>query len=291
MGGDSADQEASGGPAFDVVTIFKIPEPDSSKSEASNGPPGRPHSSPSYLLRIRSPAVIHALQSVVQYYPGQDLTSYPILVSWPYPILVHHYDELREFSEECARKDPSDRCIREECAREHIGLLLDFLDKTVMEKVNEEKERNKRRFRTFEWAWVVWKPGTTVLWTSRDEAGIWRGSVVHSVTGGTFQSPPSAWEIRRWQLTYDGTYLGRHLSVIEDVKYDGESDMTDGERIVTDGDFMDEIVTKNIKYGETYWKLLQKQCKCYKGRTTDFPYNEVSETQTCNLIFAHVTTG
>ena len=75
---------------------------------------------------------------MVQYYPSQDLFSNPLVVKWPYPILVHHYDELAAFRDSCAARDPTELCVREADAPEHIDLLLNFLDDNIMTAVRME---------------------------------------------------------------------------------------------------------------------------------------------------------
>jgi hypothetical protein len=50
-------------------------------------------------MHIRSPAIIHALRSIVKYYPGQSLVGETIIVPEPYPILIHHEEELKEYAE------------------------------------------------------------------------------------------------------------------------------------------------------------------------------------------------
>lgn len=153
------------GPAFEAVTIFVargVDAKNSNDSELLTAPPVS-HTAPSHHLNIHSRSIINALQSVVQYYPGHDLTRDVLTIKWPYPILVHHYDELSKFREECARQDSSKLCAREIDAYDHLGLLLQFLDKHVMADVNAEKERNKNGFETFEWLWVQLKPGSTIM--------------------------------------------------------------------------------------------------------------------------------
>ena len=105
-------------------------------------------------LTIYSPAIINALQSVVKYYPSQDLTGNPLTINYPYAVLAHHYDELDAFREACATKAPDEMCAREEHASEHLALLIKFLDDSVMTDVRLEMERNKEGIMTWEHSWV-----------------------------------------------------------------------------------------------------------------------------------------
>ncbi|KAI3321961.1 P-loop containing nucleoside triphosphate hydrolase protein [Xylariaceae sp. AK1471] len=229
---------------------------------------------PTYAMHLYSPAIIHALQSVVKYYPSQDLTG-DIVIKWPYPILVHHYEELAKFRDEVAQKDQEDLCVKEKGTCEDIDLLLQFLDHSIMPGVLEEKDRNAKGFYSFQYAWVSHKPGVTVL-ASRRESTDWVPQVIHSVTGGVFVDPATDWQIHFWNMTYDGTYLGRCLSSDFLEKFDGlmpyESNI-----IVEDveQDDLPEPVAEQLQYGKSYWELTQKQCRHYKGKTQEFPYNQV----------------
>ncbi len=154
------------GPIYDVVTVYKT-RPLNSKTTIEEPPPTS--STPSHSLRIYSAAIIHALQSIVQYYPGQDLTGDAIDMPWPYPILVHHFDELTKFREQCMAKPSSQLCVREREVPEHLELLLRFLDTGIMVDVRAEQERNRNGFYTWEGYWVAMKPGITILQSLREK--------------------------------------------------------------------------------------------------------------------------
>lgn len=146
-------------PIFDFITKYnivrdpesKLKSPTDNNSSKSKNIPAVPYSLPEYRIDIHSPSILNAVRSVVKYYPGQDLTGDPVKVKWPYAILAHHYDELSEFRAGCAEMEATALCVRERDANEHVGVLLEFLDKEVMEQVNAEKERNKKGFTMFEW--------------------------------------------------------------------------------------------------------------------------------------------
>ncbi|KAK7710327.1 hypothetical protein SLS64_005912 [Diaporthe eres] len=166
-------------PIFELITRY---ETGGSKLEQAREELQEPSagqildSAPSYSLRIYSPAILNALRSVVQYYPSQDLTGSTIEVKWPYAILVHHYDELKEFKENCGAKYPDELCAREKDASTHIVHLLNFLDDNIMERVWAEAERLKEGFHTFENLWIMFKPGSTVVF--RNLHSEWKAMVV-----------------------------------------------------------------------------------------------------------------
>lgn len=158
----------------------------------------------------------------------------------------------------------------------HLGLLLQFLDKHVMADVEAEKERNRNGFYTFDGAWVALKPGVTMLSDVRESEELNIG-VVHSISGGIFEDPPVKWKVDKWSMAYNGKYVGRVLKTMNILKFDGEAKAIS--RIISPDDYetvkRDEQLIKLVKRGEMYWKLLRKQCKHYKGRTMEFPYNMV----------------
>ncbi|KAI1744781.1 P-loop containing nucleoside triphosphate hydrolase protein [Xylaria scruposa] len=263
------------GAAFTVVTTYLIGSPpDWSSKEPSAEAVSTITSPPSYSLHLNSPAIVNALRSVVHYYPSQDLTG-DIVIDWPYPILVHHYDELARFRENVAQKDEVDVCEREKRAFDDLGLLLQYLDKSVMPEVLQERERNAKGYYTFEYMWVGMKPGTTILYQYSTNTEF-HPRVVHSMTGGVFKLPPTAWTIVTWDMRYDGRYLGRRKSQGTAQKFDGQQKVihTVVGNLQNRTD-LPERVTNQLNYGETYWRLLHKQCRQYKGRTQDIPSKEV----------------
>ncbi|KAJ3576726.1 hypothetical protein NPX13_g3611 [Xylaria arbuscula] len=240
---DKLGNDGPNSPAFTLVTTYMVPGSLLAGQQQSwVQPMSTTTLPPLYSLHLSSPAIVHALRSVVQYYPSQDLTG-DIVVKWPYPILVHHYEELTRYRDVVSQKDPSSLCEREKGAYEDLGLLLQYLDRSVMPEVRKEQERNKRGFETFAYKWVRMRPSTTHL--------------------------------INWHLRYDGTYLGRVRVESESDKFDGEQEQ-DG---ILVGDLntseLPRIVTDQLEYGKMYWNLLQKQCKHVKGKTQDTIPKEV----------------
>ncbi|ROW06834.1 hypothetical protein VMCG_04098 [Cytospora schulzeri] len=271
-------QPAGNDPAFELVTSYKAAR----RFDVKHGSSGAQTAlltpavgmAPSYSLRIYSPAIINALQSVVEYYPSQDLSGSVIVIVWPYPILAHHYGELSKFKTTCEITNPNELCAREREAPEHIGLLLRFLDDNIMEQVRAEEERNKRGYYTFDNSWVFYKPGRTIIEIT--DGGNWVSYVVSSVSGGIFHNPPAMWTLYGWRLKFDGERMGRSRYKISTERFDGEKDFHDNIRFVDDRDNIEGDNLMNLVLdGERYWKLLKKQCKYHNGRSMDFPYNEI----------------
>jgi hypothetical protein len=273
-------------PAFEVLAVYEIStlaaENNETLSKTVNQAPAT-SVAPSYFLRIYSWAIINALRVVVEYYPEVNLNGDVIELNWPYPLLVHHYDELREFQERCQSTDASELCEREKDAAEHLRLLLEYLDTHVMEKVKAEKKRNSEGSTTFDYEWVAWKPGTTVM-TKYRSSDNWIIGVVHSCKGGIFVNPPENWNYVLWNLKYDGKRLIRQRCVVQAAPFDGAKPM----EITIDRSNYDDASMKKImeqqssikeavEVGEMYWDFLKPVCKEYKGASWKNPANEESE--------------
>ncbi|KAK2025670.1 ATPase [Colletotrichum zoysiae] len=276
--GNEPKEQKTDGPIFESITSYKVsthsPDPDSSKPMTSQA-------LPTHHIRIHSIAIINALQSVVRYYPGQDFSGESIIVQKPYPVLVHHYNELQQFRQDCLTKPPQELCDREKDAAEHLGILLGFLDDEVMPSVRQEQERNKRGFATFEWRWVAYKPGITVL--DRIRTGEWDATVVHSVSGGVFENPPKEWSVRRWYMDYDGEDIERIWSgTVTWSSFDGErNDFEAGEETkffdpTLDESYLDdEDVAELIENGKRFAAMVERQCFHHKGKAARFPFNSI----------------
>ncbi|KAH8900654.1 P-loop containing nucleoside triphosphate hydrolase protein [Thozetella sp. PMI_491] len=273
-----------GKPAFERVSVFRTkqePGKEDKKADTKEKQVPLTGAIPTYYLRIYSVAIIYALRSVVRYYPEQDLTGGVIEVKWPYPVLVHHYDQLREFRKACLEKDPSDLCVRERQVGAHVQLLLDFLDREVMDVVNAEKERNKSGRYTFDHMWVALKPGVTIM-MKHIGAKEWVPAVVFSMAGGIFGQSREDWTINHWSMLYDDKWLGRVKRNTTWNRFDGEGEFATSIYVVEQGDTLEKIKsesehTKNaIECGKIYWDLMQKQCRHHEGKAMDFPHNDIN---------------
>jgi hypothetical protein len=276
-------------PAFERVAVYRVKSSPKTVSSSHSGERGQdearpiPGWLPSYYIRIYSVAIINALRSVVQYYPGQDLRGDFIQIEWPYPVLVHHYSQLWSFREAVAKKEPHKLCIRERDVEKHLELLFGFLDTEVMEGVKAEQERNSRGYFTFDYLWVALEPGKSIFYTTREsEEGLFQPGVIHSVSGGIFGQSRGHWTIRLWSMEYDGLYLGRVTVFYIWDKFDGESPEFKNKVIfINDEDLADankdERLRTAVEQGKSYWNLVSKQCRYHQGTTAEFPTNEVSK--------------
>jgi len=138
------------------------------------------HSLGSERVVINSPAIIKALQSVVEYYPGANLIGEPVTIYSPYAVLMHHRRDLARYREKFAPppvevrakpavdlnghtdnagvkplsrtgtfregEDLTDEdariCEKEIHSYEHLGILLDFLKDKAYGSADVEEERH-----------------------------------------------------------------------------------------------------------------------------------------------------
>lgn len=269
------------GPVFDVVTK-RIAKNTDKAAGANSEATAATVSEVKHSIRIYSIAIINALRRVVEYYPGQDLSGEPLELPWPYPILVHHYDKLSDFKSDREQREAETLCMRERNAAEHLGVLLCFLDDDIMKAVREEQTLNQQSLYTFENLWLSYKPGSTVLVKHiNDDYPI--GYVVQTVSGGTFVSPPTRWEIQGWRLIYDGASIGRVGWVTTLERFDGAIDVSDICIFIDkwDDDTENVRVRELIDWGSVYWSHLKNRCSYHKGISTTFPHNQVRSWPIC----------
>jgi hypothetical protein len=234
-------------------------------------------------IRIYSTTIINALRSVIQYYPQQDLSDNIIKMNWPYPVLVHHYDDLVRLRSEHTGKDPKEVCVRDRDMDRHMDLLISFLDKEVMPMVEAEKERHKRGRFTFDFFWVALKPGRTIFHKIAEAKDVdeWEVGVIHTVSGGVFKQPREDWKIEKWSLAYDGMYLGRQRTPpFMFSKFDGEATFDHYHMQVFGQEEFKELakeddIRETVEKGRIYWDLVDKGCMYHRGKTVESPRNEV----------------
>ncbi|OQO11118.1 hypothetical protein B0A48_05373 [Cryoendolithus antarcticus] len=275
-------------PRYPSVPGSPIPREDrnfSSRDDEKEGPPKLQVASLKGMrrLEIHSSAIIHALQQVVTYWPGLNLLS-PIFISLePHMFLLHHLELLRKFRSDHAPGHALDLCEKAADVYEHLGLLDDYLEKEVMPGVAIERARHQRSFATFEYMWLLFKPGAEVLVRFKDDKNrnflpFWRGGIVQSITLMTTPND-KYWEVKVWNLTYDGSTVGRgeltqYIDLFEGESAIGEMDMipADWPGHLENGRPVAEILREK---GRQAYRLLSPRCMTSTGKSLEFPYNDV----------------
>lgn len=102
------------------------------------------------IVDINSPHLLSCLRDVVEYYPAEPLQfSEGVSFDSPFKLLNHHTDALIKWGEEATELD----------AKDHVCLLLDFLENEAGDKGREVKRLNKAGLITFDLLWAIFKPG------------------------------------------------------------------------------------------------------------------------------------
>lgn len=155
---------------------------------------------------IQSPSLINALQSKIEYYPGQQLLGTTITVQEPYHVLLHHRKELAQLLNNEEREAQSNQLhdLSDEMTIAHVKVLLTFLDAKYKSKIEAEEKRYAKfpPTATFEMMWLLMKPGTKVF-TEID--GNLSAFIVHSVKPTTDASDrTTAYTVELWGLDFNG---------------------------------------------------------------------------------------
>ena len=225
-------------------------------------------------VRILSSKLINALRSVVRYYPGQSLFGEKLEFRQPYQFLVHHQHELEEYKNN--HPPHHDEQYRKEC-NEHIDHLLDFLKKSNGKERAEEEERHKRGFATFEYLWMLLKPGEDVFINDRRDERLTSG-VLERVKGGYQDGQGQAKEYKGWAwgITYTDGRLCRVYHSFFIQPFDGEREIKtqwvypvkfhkDSAEALRDQGGMSLVEQMEI-WGQQYWNLTQRCLKSYHGK-------------------------
>ncbi|KFY56179.1 hypothetical protein V497_06475 [Pseudogymnoascus sp. VKM F-4516 (FW-969)] len=268
------------GKIFDIVTTFSTPDKEFKLNTDSGEPDKRSNpritdTRKTVKMHIHSPAIIHALRTIVKYYPGQNLLGEVIVIPEPFAILVHYEKELDEYKERCRpSRQTNPVCSKERVAYHEINILQEFLEHAIMSAVRLERERNKKDMNTFDMLWLRLKPGTTTKFRLNGSGKSWIAGVIEYVRRYDFEM----WDVGYWTLDYQGTYLGQRKQVMKIARFEGERER-DGEfPIIDDSAFEEpfhESVKDFIKRGEKFYNLLSTKCQYYSGTTYKPPNRKV----------------
>jgi hypothetical protein len=284
------------GPVFDVVQVNYTSETNETKrteqssverdprtmvkSLASSSPPSVRMRGRTYI-RIHSRAIINALQSVVNHYPHYDLISRPVNVHWPYALLVHHWDELKQFREAYNNHSSNDttECSMNDTYR-HLGLLLDFLEDAMGEKVRAEHLRWSQPvpMASFEMMWLLLKPGTDV-YEHVEVDGSKESCVVFRVRFDIFDEAWDTYNVDTWYLGGDATSVRPKIFGHKISRFHGEKPIHELDLFPCQ--YLPEHETRRqelTKRGQLYLSLTQRKCMYFDGESVDSPRQPVCTT-------------
>lgn len=135
------------------------------------------------ILTVYSQAILEAVRHIAPFYPPQVLTGEAVHMPHPFPVLMHHYEELRHCERQCLDESPRTENDQDTKEKGHnIQKLLDFLAPVRTKIVLPAKERLSRDepVVTFGTLWFMYKPGIDVYWREPLE-NLLIGGVVYNV--------------------------------------------------------------------------------------------------------------
>lgn len=278
----SESESESGSPVLEFITDVYISTDSVKKHEKDAGSSVHVLSANRPYLKINSPAIINALQSVVKYYPGYDFSQSSICINEPFAILVHHEKELADFRDQYSPnriQKEDEHCERTKNTYEHLSVLQEFLRGRIGASVEREKLRHERGFASFEMLWLLLKPGITVYNAGLD--GSYEAKVVESLSGGIQNGRPYPLQVDFWGLDYDGETIGRAEDVSTLQPFNGEKEIKT--LLVFPCKFWNASKSENVKdlqkdleeRGKMFFKLTSRRCMSYNGLSASFPRHHV----------------
>ena len=287
---------ALGNSIIEVITKVRILVPDRNPEAGKE-----PQTSVKMLdtkLKINSPAIINAFHSVVDYSAGLNILEDSDTLSEPYRTYFHHDKELKAYRNQFHPDaiDPNvELCERNVNAYEHLGILQDVLFERLGKAVEAERQRHARGVATFDMLWLLFRPGTDV-YVDDHEDGEYNAFVIKTVSAGDSWGPPTPLTIEAWNITYDGSQLGRHLKFFYQPVYEGEKEISSLKVLPCEfwkeqskeGENTKPLRLKLEERGRMFFKLAQRQCMDYDGASYSWPKKQVSTSWKCDHVFPNI---
>ncbi|KAF2971004.1 hypothetical protein GQX73_g2565 [Xylaria multiplex] len=261
---DEESQKVKKKPVLEIVTVV------STSLVIEDEPDMRLTTSQNTTMVIRSRHLINALAAVVEYYPGISFTGDEVKIEAPYHVLIHHRFALESY------KGTQPKTHDEEYAFttcKHIDILLGFLEQTYSQKIREEGLRHSRKIptATYEWLWLLLKPGE-VVYTQFDNT--WTPFVISSVSKkGRLHEEGSSYFVVCWNYVYHNSKLCRRMHQFEISPFPGDEAIHNLPAIpaqffmgVNKDMTPKEATAEQIRLGKLVWELYKKPTyKQYDG--------------------------
>ncbi|KAL0258658.1 hypothetical protein SLS55_006156 [Diplodia seriata] len=194
------------------------------------------------VLHIYSPILLNALKAIIQFQNATDepgdqkfsVSSEEVssldqgVYVYPFRDLYHHKDKLEEYknSPNGCRAQHSEE-YTEECGR-HIDVLINYLYEQQSIRLRDAEAMWGRPVptTTFNWLWLLLKPGSVVYVPER---GVVNAYIIESVRGGPRGQGSNAraqpYTVDIWNLDFNGKVLGRSQKSIQLPVFDGEREI------------------------------------------------------------------
>ena len=236
---------------------------------------------------LHSSLLLEAIRSIVWYYPGYNFTSEPITFTEPYPVLMHHLQDLRALHTRTWKAPNIQSDIEQKDTHYHLRLLLETLEPAIYRHITPAETRisRPRPTITFDELWYIFKPGADIYVSWAED---FKDTVFTAVVQATrikesesrYAKP--TFEIDIWVIESEGTMVGRTGDTRHIKWFEGEREITSLEHYPAvfwdrqDGGKRRQAV---VERGHTHYKLIRAgpQQMRYDGR----PYSSRRETVSC----------
>lgn len=248
---DEIDLESMGlanSPAFEIVTVLLTSiQANSNRQDweserlVASGILEKPHIRAKIVskrLTVHSAPLLRLLRGYISYYPSATLDASALWLEEPFALVAHHYKELQKHWDTnkhmVPKKGPDGKIKIEDTEQEedeevtglrHLGWLLDFFKKAVLDDMVKEEARHARDMCTFRMLWLLFKPGMTVYHESDGHLSAYVLQSVDTDDGIlSIAAPlrPKPYKIKVWSLEFDGKYVGRVGKSIIIAPFEGE---------------------------------------------------------------------
>lgn len=236
---------------------------------------------------IHSSSLIKAICSVITYYPGYNFTDESITFTEPYPVLMHHLQDLKALHDRTASALTTQSGFDQEDTKYLLHLLLKTLEPAIHRYITPAEARisRPRPTITFDELWYIFKPGVDIYVTWSDEFKDITFTAI--VQGAGIKDPESrrskpTFEIDIWVFESDGDKIGRSSDTRSIKWFEGEREITSLEQYPAafwDRQDGGKRRQATVERGHKHYELLRggpRQMR-YDGR----PYSSRRETVSC----------
>lgn len=228
-----AEQVAHEEPTHPIVVITQLQTKhakDAMKSTNDKHLPPPVVSSESKTIEIKSRAVIHALRTVVGYYPDARFTGNTVNIDEPFPLLYHYREELLAYANDFeSRSSQSENCSEDPHVATDIKNLLGIFEDMYGQAVKDELLRYAldRPTCTHDMLWMLYKPGEDVYF-DLEQNKVFNAFVFRSLKFPYSDRKAGTYDLEQWCMTENNMYVGASVpSPSEVVPFAGEKEIAD----------------------------------------------------------------
>lgn len=229
-------------------------------------------------ITLHGASIKRALRSIISYYPSVQLkTKMPVQISEPYPILLHHMNELDDYMTLLRHHAMSGKHEdKQKMDRDGIESLWALTHSISCQTYFEaEKARHLRSVCTFRMLWLLYKPGTTVY--HMDDDGDYSALVIGSVNVAesilrSSLDSVEPYTVYLWRLDFDGKVVGRSKQKCRIAPFEGEREIM--KLKLCPCDLLDKSDNGRTRArleerGRRWYKLLRGGAMQYHGPSVD----------------------